>query len=198
MLSEVLVISLILQALNSFVYSEISRSNTKNIATAGVYRLNDVDYQEGLVFSTFMREDLIECVALCVQRTTCASAYYDLLKSMCSLNNARLPNYVLSPSYIGQDHKLYIDFIGYVETTTTTTTMKTTTNTAVGGCGTNIDTGKRVTRGPTWQWNEQDGGAGKLGTVEELYSGFWWTVVWDMGGSYAYRMGEGFQDLCVL
>ncbi|KAK3611700.1 hypothetical protein CHS0354_034366 [Potamilus streckersoni] len=65
-------------------------------------------------------------------------------------------------------------------------------------CGTNIGTWKRVTRGPTWIWGEQDGGEGNQGTVIGTLSGYFWMVTWDLGESHSYRMGEGFQDLCIL
>ena len=62
-----------------------------------------------------------------------------------------------------------------------------------------ISVGSRVTRGPTWKWGNQDGGAGGVGTVLALgteRSGPKWTrVQWDAGGTNSYRLGDGLQDL---
>ena len=48
----------------------------------------------------------------------------------------------------------------------------------------------RVKRGPDWKWDNQDGGAGNLGTVIELKSDGWIRVKWDKGGTNAYRTAD--------
>eukprot|EP01028_Stygiella_incarcerata_P013678 TRINITY_DN82_c0_g1_i6.p1 TRINITY_DN82_c0_g1~~TRINITY_DN82_c0_g1_i6.p1 ORF type:complete len:1402 (+),score=342.34 TRINITY_DN82_c0_g1_i6:162-4208(+) len=60
--------------------------------------------------------------------------------------------------------------------------------------------GMRVVRGLTWKWEEQDGGAGKMGTVrkDQVAGDEWVKVVWDEGGRNAYRMGKGSADLVVV
>ncbi|XP_071944973.1 E3 ubiquitin-protein ligase MIB2-like [Antedon mediterranea] len=54
--------------------------------------------------------------------------------------------------------------------------------------------GCRVVRGPDWQWNNQDGGEGHLGTVVEAKKssseGSIW-IQWDMGIRNKYRNGHG-------
>ncbi|GFR51846.1 hypothetical protein Agub_g14313 [Astrephomene gubernaculifera] len=53
-----------------------------------------------------------------------------------------------------------------------------------------------VTRGPDWKWDMQDGGAGKTGRLTEASSSGWWSVKWENGGEYNYRVGaEGRYDL---
>ena len=39
-----------------------------------------------------------------------------------------------------------------------------------GGVGFAVRVGDRVTRGPDWHWADQDGGAGRLGTIVEVKS----------------------------
>ena len=67
-------------------------------------------------------------------------------------------------------------------------------------------TGLRVIRGPDWEWSDQDGGEGHVGTVEEVgdhdhsanapRSAI---VQWDCGGTSKYRCGlEGKYDLRVV
>ena len=68
-----------------------------------------------------------------------------------------------------------------------------------------VQTGLRVIRGPDWEWSDQDGGEGHVGTVEEvgdhdsanaLRSAI---VQWDCGGTSKYRCGlEGKYDLRVV
>lgn len=65
--------------------------------------------------------------------------------------------------------------------------------------------GARVVRGIDWQWEEQDGGNGKRGKVNEIQD---WSassprsaayVVWDNGAKNLYRVGfEGMADLKVV
>ena len=57
-----------------------------------------------------------------------------------------------------------------------------------------------VTRGPDWQWGDQDGGRGSLGTLEgpSNASGFW-KVRWTNGGVDVYRVGfDGLHDLALV
>lgn len=57
-----------------------------------------------------------------------------------------------------------------------------------------IKAGLRVVRGPDWNWGDQDGGEGCLGTVtergEEVTAGYA-AVVWDNGYRSKYRCGNG-------
>ena len=67
------------------------------------------------------------------------------------------------------------------------------------------EVGLRVVRGPDWQWGDQDGGEGCLGTITELggqgnaAEGALPLVLWDYGyRSNNYRCGkEGKYDLIV-
>ena len=60
--------------------------------------------------------------------------------------------------------------------------------------------GLRVVRGPDWEWGDQDGGEGFVGTVvgaEE--GGRVATIQWDMGYRSRYRCGhEDKSDIRVL
>lgn len=48
----------------------------------------------------------------------------------------------------------------------------------------------RVMRGKDWDWEEQDGGAGKAGTIVNAKKGHGWvTVKWDAGRQDGYRIG---------
>ena len=65
--------------------------------------------------------------------------------------------------------------------------------------------GFRVVRGPDWQWGDQDGGEGHVGTVVEVGhpsesdGGRAVVVQWDCGERCRYRCGvEGKYDLGVL
>ena len=51
--------------------------------------------------------------------------------------------------------------------------------------------GIRVVRGPDWEWEDQDGGEGYVGTVAGLEEGGREVVVqWDAGQRCRYRCGE--------
>ena len=51
--------------------------------------------------------------------------------------------------------------------------------------------GIRVVRGPDWEWGDQDGGEGYVGTVAVLEEGGREVVVqWDTGQRCRYRCGE--------
>ena len=60
--------------------------------------------------------------------------------------------------------------------------------------------GLRVVRGPDWEWGDQDGGEGYVGTVAGLEEGGGAVVIqWDAGQRYRYRCGEeGKYDLSIL
>ena len=60
--------------------------------------------------------------------------------------------------------------------------------------------GLRVVRGPDWEWGDQDGGEGYVGTVVGLEGGGGAVVVqWDTGQRCRYRCGEqGKYDLRIL
>ena len=60
--------------------------------------------------------------------------------------------------------------------------------------------GLRVVRGPDWQWADQDGGEGFVGTVAGLEETEGAVIVqWDMGQRCKYRYGrDGKFDLRIL
>ena len=60
--------------------------------------------------------------------------------------------------------------------------------------------GLRVVRGPDWEWGDQDGGEGYVGTVTGLEKGGGMVIVqWDTGQRCRYRCGEqGKYDLRIL
>ena len=63
--------------------------------------------------------------------------------------------------------------------------------------------GVRVVRGPDWEWGNQDGGEGYVGTVVNVgkpsNDGYAVVVQWDCGERCKYRCGlEGKYDLRVL
>lgn len=52
--------------------------------------------------------------------------------------------------------------------------------------------GDEVVRGPDWHWDNQDGGEGNRGVVDELASGNCWVrVKWSNGHTNAYEYEEG-------
>lgn len=51
------------------------------------------------------------------------------------------------------------------------------------------EVGLRVIRGPDWQWGEQDGGEGHVGTVAEVLSQQEAVVQWDLGRRCKYHCG---------
>lgn len=72
-------------------------------------------------------------------------------------------------------------------------------------CRMDVDVGLRVVRGPDWEWSDQDGGEGHVGTVVEVgeplgSDGSRAVVVqWDCGERSRYRCGvDGKYDLRVL
>jgi hypothetical protein len=57
-----------------------------------------------------------------------------------------------------------------------------------GSGGGPLTAGDRVRRGPDWQWSDQDGGVGGLGTVLKIDENGWIKVKWDRtGGTNSYR-----------
>ena len=60
--------------------------------------------------------------------------------------------------------------------------------------------GLRVVRGPDWEWGDQDGGEGFVGTVASLEEDGGAVIVqWDMGQRCRYRCGQDNKfDLRVL
>ena len=60
--------------------------------------------------------------------------------------------------------------------------------------------GQRVVRGPDWEWGDQNGGEGFVGTVAGLEEGGGGVIVqWDMGQRCRYRCGRDNKfDLRVL
>lgn len=69
-----------------------------------------------------------------------------------------------------------------------------------------IECGLRVVRGVDWQWDDQDGGNGCVGTIVDVGSGGnskgpnqTVVVLWDYGFKAYYRFGyQGKDDLRVL
>ena len=56
--------------------------------------------------------------------------------------------------------------------------------------------GRRVKRGPTWKWADQDGGEGTVGTVVEVKMSGWACVRWESTGkTNQYRYNDIFQDV---
>lgn len=66
--------------------------------------------------------------------------------------------------------------------------------------GRTLVAGRRVRRGRNWQWHNQDGFGGNLGTVVAGDSNdFWVSVEWDGGGTNTYRWGaDGQYDLEIV
>ena len=66
--------------------------------------------------------------------------------------------------------------------------------------GRSIKIGNRVRRGRSWQWHNQDGYMGNMGTVVDGASNdFWVSVEWDGGGRNTYRWGaDGQYDLEIV
>ena len=59
--------------------------------------------------------------------------------------------------------------------------------------------GLRVVRGPDWEWGDQDGGEGFVGTVAGLEEDGSVIVQWDTGQRCRYRCGQDDKfDLRVL
>ena len=43
----------------------------------------------------------------------------------------------------------------------------------------NAEKGRRVVRGPSWEWDDQDGGKGCMGTLSQNEQEGWWRVKWE-------------------
>uniref|UniRef100_A0A2C9JKZ7 Uncharacterized protein n=1 Tax=Biomphalaria glabrata TaxID=6526 RepID=A0A2C9JKZ7_BIOGL len=52
-----------------------------------------------------------------------------------------------------------------------------------------IRPGIRVVRGPNWDWDDQDGGEGYVGTVFDIDPSNFANVLWDNGSKFRYRVG---------
>lgn len=52
-----------------------------------------------------------------------------------------------------------------------------------------IRPGIRVVRGPNWDWDDQDGGEGYVGTVFDIDPSNFANVLWDNGSKFRYRIG---------
>lgn len=67
-----------------------------------------------------------------------------------------------------------------------------------------LEEGDKVVRGPDWEYDEQDGGAGGIGTVREvIYEDldfFEYNIVveWDNGNIYEYTHNEDIEDVILL
>ena len=62
-----------------------------------------------------------------------------------------------------------------------------------------MEVGLRVVRGPDWEWGDQDGGEGHVGTVVEVEEARAAIVLWDCGQRCRYRCGvQGKYDLSVF
>ena len=57
--------------------------------------------------------------------------------------------------------------------------------------------GTRIVRGPDWEWKDQDGGDGHLGTVQKAKSSEEVMIIWDRGATANYRYHEAY-DLRIL
>ena len=55
-----------------------------------------------------------------------------------------------------------------------------------------------MVRGPAWQWEDQDGGIGSMGTLTQNENEGWWRVKWkgEWWQANSYRVGES-ACLCV-
>jgi hypothetical protein len=74
----------------------------------------------------------------------------------------------------------------------TATTAATTAAAATPAAGLVAPTrGATVIRGPTWQWGDQDGGAGNTGLVTQSDGGGWVSVTWSNGHENRYRFHAG-------
>lgn len=70
-----------------------------------------------------------------------------------------------------------------------------------------LEPGTLVKRGKDWEWNDQDGGEGGIGTVvcpteQSIYEGGivvqWYRVKWEHGRADSYRYCNAVQDLKVF
>jgi len=98
-----------------------------------------------------------------------------------------------------RDNWQFVD-IYVVEMATHPTSQSVATQMLLSSHGQTIKTGDRVRRGRNWQWHNQDGYAGNLGTVVDgAGSDLWVSVEWDGGGRNTYRWGaEGQYDLEIV
>ncbi|KAL3858023.1 hypothetical protein ACJMK2_012639 [Sinanodonta woodiana] len=141
-----------------------------------------------LILDTRIARSFIDCFQSCAQRSDCLSVYFITATKECNRNSAELPSNAA---------KTTVPDIIYAGSGLLQTVSGTTTANPI-----YIQVGQRVKRGPTWQWADQDGGAGNLGTVtadDGLISGtHWWHVSWDLGQINNYRMDSTYQDLIIV
>ncbi|KAK3587121.1 hypothetical protein CHS0354_006762 [Potamilus streckersoni] len=137
-----------------------------------------------LILDNGISRSFIDCVQSCVQRSDCLSVFFTVATKLCDRNSAELPPNATTTTV---SNILYADF-GLTQNPGGTTTASPLL----------IAPGKRVKRGPTWQWGDQDGGDGNLGTVDFFDGGYWWQVTWDLGHVNVYRMGDIYQDLIIV
>ncbi|KAK3587122.1 hypothetical protein CHS0354_006763 [Potamilus streckersoni] len=127
-----------------------------------------------IVNEDFPVRTLVDCVQYCLSRGYCYSIYFNAQHKLCQLTNGSLERSLENVNGL----VTYADY-----------------NTA--GLRYFIRVGQRVTRGPTWDWGDEDG-PGNLGTVTSFDNDIWWFVTWDHGANLNYRMGNGYQDLLVV
>lgn len=60
-----------------------------------------------------------------------------------------------------------------------------------------VTDGMKVRRGPDWDWSDQDGGVGKVGTIDGTTRS-WWIVRWPNGARFGYRYDGGCKQLEVV
>ncbi|KAK3587644.1 hypothetical protein CHS0354_032852 [Potamilus streckersoni] len=141
-----------------------------------------------LILDTRIARSFIDCFQSCVQRSDCLSVYFTTATKLCDRNSAELP---------ANAAKTTVPDIIYADSGLSQTATGTTTASPL-----SIQVGRRVKRGPTWQWGDQDGGAGNLGTVSAddgiIGSDHWWHVLWDLGQTNNYRMDATYQDLIIV
>ncbi|KAK3587643.1 hypothetical protein CHS0354_032850 [Potamilus streckersoni] len=137
-----------------------------------------------LILDTRIARSFIDCFQSCVQRYDCLSVYFTTATKQCDRNSAELPATAV---------KTIVPDIIYADSGLSQTAAGTTTANPL-----LIQVGNRVKRGPTWQWGQEDGGAGNLGTVNSYSPPYWWQVTWDLGQVNIYRMGHNFQDLIIV
>ncbi|KAL3857557.1 hypothetical protein ACJMK2_012209 [Sinanodonta woodiana] len=137
-----------------------------------------------LVLGNGMARSFVDCVQSCSQRSDCFSVFFTVNAKLCDYNSAELPQ---NATKTDVPEIWYADF-GLTQNPGVTTTASPML----------ISPGDRVKRGPTWEWGDQDGGAGNLGTVDFFDGGYWWRVTWDLGHINYYRMGDIYQDLIIV
>ncbi|KAK3587123.1 hypothetical protein CHS0354_006764 [Potamilus streckersoni] len=143
-----------------------------------------------LILDNGIVRSFVDCVQSCVQRSDCFSVFFTAATKLCDRNSAELP-----PNATRTD----VPVIWYADFGLTQNPGVTTTDDIhLSASPLLIAPGDRVKRGPTWEWGDQDGGDGNLGTVDFFDGGYWWRVTWDLGHINYYRMGDIYQDLIIV